>query len=79
MLIFNCKYSIVKQDETYQSAMRYSDRQNARAESDRAARNAILRTMNSGVEFYREVQGNEAFRKWILDWVFNATYAPPQS
>jgi hypothetical protein len=35
--------------------------------------------MNSGVEFYREVQGNEAFRKWILDWVFNATYASPQS
>lgn len=32
--------------------------------------------MSSGVELYREVQGNESFRKWILDMVFNATYAP---
>lgn len=67
---------IVSRDETYQNAMRYSDKQNARAESDRATRDAILATMSSGVELYREVQANDSFRKWILDMVFNATYTP---
>lgn len=33
--------------------------------------------MSSGVELYREVKSNEAFRRWILDMVFNATYHPP--
>ena len=68
---------IVSKDETYQNAMRYSDKQNARAESDRATGQAILATMSSGVELYREVQSNESFRRWILDMVFNATYNPP--
>jgi len=69
---------IVSQDETYQNAMRFSDRQNARAESDRATRAAIMATMSSGVELYKEVMGNESFCKWILDMVFNATYNPPK-
>ena len=67
---------IVSKDETYQNAMRYSDRQNARAESDRATTAAILATMSSGIELYREVQANESLRRWILDMVFNATYNP---
>ncbi len=57
--------------------MRFSDKQNARAESDRATTQAILNTMSTGVELYREVHENESFRKWILDMVFNATYVPP--
>ena len=68
---------IVSRDETYQNAMRFSDKQNARAESDRATGQAILATMSSGIELYREVQSNESFRRWILDMVFNATYNPP--
>ncbi|MBR4623805.1 MAG: hypothetical protein IKO45_04560 [Clostridia bacterium] len=68
---------IVSRDEAYQNAMRYSDKQNARAESDRATSQAVLATMSSGVKLYREVQSNELFRKWILDMVFNATYNPP--
>ena len=68
---------IVSRDETYQNAMRYSDKQNARAESDRATSAAILATMSSGIELYKEVQSNESFRRWILDMVFNATYNPP--
>lgn len=70
---------IVSKDETYQNAMRYSDRQNARAESDRATTAAILATMSSGIELYREVQANESLRRWILDMVFNATYKPTDS
>ncbi len=59
--------------------MRFSDKQNARAESDRATTAAILATMSSGIELYREVHSNESFRKWILDMVFNATYDPPRA
>ena len=69
---------IVSTDEAYRNAMKNSDKQNARTESDRAATEAILRTMSSGMELYREVQNNDSFRKWILDMVFNATYQPNQ-
>ena len=57
--------------------MLFSDKQNARAESDRATGQAIFATMSSGIELYREAQSNESFRRWILDMVFNATYNPP--
>ena len=67
---------VVSKDETYQNAMKYSDKQNARAESDRATTAAILATMSSGIELYKAVQSNDSFRKWILDMVFNATYKP---
>ena len=69
--------NIVKQDEAYQNAMQHSDAQNARAESDRATTKAILDTMSSGIELYKAVQGNDSFRKWIMDMVFNATYTKP--
>ena len=69
--------NIVKQDEAYQNAMQHSDAQNARAESDRATTKAILDTMSSGIELYKAIQGNDSFRKWIMDMVFNATYTKP--
>jgi len=71
--------NIVRQDEAYQNAIQYSDAQNARAESDRATTKAILATMSSGIELYKAVQGNDSFRKWIMDMVFNATYAKPEN
>lgn len=73
---------IVKQDEAYQNAMRYSDAQNARDESDRAVFEAILKTMSSGMELYTAFQddmrnsNNQSFKKWLLDMVFNSTYNP---
>ena len=73
---------IVKQDEAYQNAMRYSDAQNARDESDRAVFEAILKTMSSGMELYTAFQddmrnsNNQSFKKWLLDMVFNSTYSP---
>lgn len=76
---------IVMQDEAYQNAMKYSDAQNARDESDRATFEAILRTMSSGMELYTAFQddkrnkSNQSFKKWLLDMVFNATYNPGSS
>jgi type I restriction enzyme, R subunit len=71
--------NIVKKDEAYQNAMQHSDAQNARAESDRATKDAIIATMSSGIELYKAVQGNDSFRKWIMDMVFNATYSKPDN
>ena len=59
--------------------MKHSDRQNARDESDRATREAILKTMSSGIELFRAVQENDSLRRWIYDMVFNTTYIPPQN
>lgn len=72
--------NIVRQDEAYQNAMKYSDAQNARDESDRATFEAILRTMTSGMELYTVFQDDvrnkngQSFKKWLLDFVFNSTY-----
>lgn len=74
---------MVRQDEAYQNAMRYSDAQNARDESERATFDAIMNTMASGMELFTAFQddvhnaNNQSFRKWLLDTVFNATYQPP--
>ncbi len=53
--------------------MQHSNAQNARGESDRATNNAILNTMNSGIEMYKAVHAHDSFRN--LDMVFNATYS----
>lgn len=67
---------IVSQNETYQNAIRYSDKENAREESDKATSQAILSTMSSGIELYKQIQANESLRKWVYNMVFNETYDP---
>ena len=54
--------------------MQFSDKQNARDESDRAAHEAVMNSMQSGLELFREVQNNPSFRKWLFDRAFNSTY-----
>ena len=67
---------IVRQNETYQNAMRFSDKENAREESDKATFQAILSTMSSGIELYKQIQANESLRNWIYNMVFRETYNP---
>ncbi len=64
----------VKRDELYRNAMKNSDAQNARVESDRATLDAVLETMGTGIELYRAVHENEAFKSWLLREVFDQTY-----
>ena len=72
----------VAQDEAYQNAMLYSDEQNARDESDRAARDAIFRDVTSAMELYeafmddRRNSNNQSFSRWLLDLVFASNYHP---
>lgn len=65
---------IVAKDTAYQNAMKNSDSQNARDESDRATMEAILGTMTAGVELYKHISSNPSLKKWVLDMVFNTTY-----
>jgi len=71
---------IVNNNEVYHNAMKYSDAQNARDESDRATFAAILKTMTSGMEPYTAFQddvrnkNNQSFKRWLFDHVFNSTY-----
>ncbi len=67
---------IVAKDTAYQNAMRNSDAQNARDESDRATMAAILGTMSAGIDLYKQISGNPSLKKWIMDMVFNTTYSP---
>ena len=72
----------VSKDEAYQNAMKYSDAQNARDESDRAVNEAILNSIVNGTELYeafnddRRNKYNVSFKKWLLDEIFNMTYKP---
>lgn len=67
---------IVSQNETYQNAMRYSDKENAREESDKATLAAILATMSTGIELYKQINSNESLKRWVFNMVFNETYNP---
>lgn len=76
---------MVAQDEAYQNAIKYSDAQNARDESDRATREAIFKNITSGMELYKAFQddkrnkNNQSFQKWLLDFVFTMTYKPEET
>ncbi len=69
-------FEAVRNDERYQNAMQGTDRQNARDESDRAAQDAIMASMQSGFELFKAVQENPSFKKWLFDHAFTSTYHP---
>ena len=72
----------VAQDEAFQNAMMHSDAQNARDESDRAAKDAIFRDVTSAMELYeafmddKRNSNNQSFSKWLLNLVFTTNYHP---
>ncbi len=74
----------VAQDEAYRNAMKHSDAQNARDESDRAAKDAIFRDVTSAMELYeafmddKRNSNNQSFSKWLLDLVFTVNYHPEE-
>jgi len=72
----------VAEDEAFKNAMLHSDEQNARDESDRAARDAIFRDVTSAMELYeafmddKRNSNNQSFSKWLLNLVFTVNYHP---
>ena len=67
----------VAKDETYQNAMRNSDAESARLESDRALQQIIVDAMSDQLELFGQFQDNSSFRRWLSDLVFRQTYLPP--
>jgi type I restriction enzyme R subunit len=67
---------MVAKDESYQFAMRNSDAQNARLESERALQQVIFSIMADNMELFKQFQDNPSFKKWLSDMVFNMTYNP---
>ena len=78
--------AMVSKDEKYQNAMKNSDEQSARLESERALQQVIFAIMADNMELFKQFQDNPSFKKWLFDLVFNLTYnkegkpyeAPPQ-
>lgn len=66
--------AMVSRDEKYQNAMRNSDKQNARMESERALQQVIFSIMADNMELFKQFQDNMSFKKWLSDMVFNLTY-----
>lgn len=68
--------AMVAKDDRYQNAMKNSDKQNARIESDRALQSVIFGIMADNMELFKQYQDNASFKKWLSDLVFNITYNP---
>lgn len=66
--------TMVSRDKKYQNAMRNSDEQEARTESERALQNVIFSIMSDNMELFKQFQDNSSFKKWLTNMVFNQTY-----
>jgi len=66
--------AVVSKDVAYQNAMKNSDKQNAKIESERALGKAVLNMMSDNMELFKQFTDNPSFRKWLTDTVFNLTY-----
>jgi type I restriction enzyme R subunit len=64
----------VSKDRAYQDAMRSTDSQEARTESDRALKEVILGMFSDNMELFKRFSDDPDFRKWLSDRVFTATY-----
>ena len=66
--------AMVSKDEKYRNAMKNSDEQSARLESERALQQVIFAIMADNMELFKQFQDNPSFKKWLSDMVFNLTY-----
>jgi type I restriction enzyme R subunit len=65
---------MVSRDKKYQNAMKNSDEQEARTESERALQQTILNIMGDNIELFKQYQDNPSFRKWLANRIFMLTY-----
>jgi type I restriction enzyme R subunit len=66
--------AMVSKDEKYRNAMKNSDKQNARMESDRVLNSVIYNIMSDNMELFKQFNDNQSFKKWLSDMVFSVTY-----
>jgi type I restriction enzyme R subunit len=63
----------VKADTAYQNARKYSDKQNARIEHDKALLRVMTAFLQDDTELFKQFSDNESFRRWLGDTVFLLT------
>jgi type I restriction enzyme, R subunit len=68
----------VAADKAYQNAMLNSDKQNARIEHDKALQRVLLELLADHTELFKQFSDNPAFKKWLSDSNFAATYNDTQ-
>ncbi|SHN63857.1 type I restriction endonuclease subunit R [Desulfovibrio litoralis] len=66
--------AMVSRDSRYQNAMKNSDKQNARIESERALKDVVFGIMSDNMELLKQFNDNPSFKKWLSDMVFSVTY-----
>lgn len=66
--------AMVSRDEKYRNAMKNSDEQSARLESERVLQQVIFAIMADNMELFKQFQDNPSFKKWLSDLVFHLTY-----
>ncbi|NLG78559.1 MAG: type I restriction endonuclease subunit R [Firmicutes bacterium] len=64
----------VAADTAYQNARKYSDKQNARIEHDKALVRVMTALLQDDTELFKQFSDNEGFRRWLADTVFGLTY-----
>lgn len=64
----------VAADKAYQNAMKNSDKQNARIEHNKALQRVVIELLTDHTELFKQFSDNPAFRKWLSDINFLATY-----
>jgi type I restriction enzyme R subunit len=69
----------VAADAAYQNARRFSDKQNARIEHDKALVRAMTALIQDDTELFKQFSDNESFRRWLTDTVFALTYGEGRS
>jgi type I restriction enzyme R subunit len=69
----------VAADAAYQNARRFSDKQNARIEHDKALGRVMTALIQDDTELFKQFSDNDSFRRWLQDKVFELTYGGPAS
>jgi len=64
----------VAADTAYKNARKYSDKQNARIEHDKALLRVMTALLKDDTELFKQFNDNESFRRWLSDTVFALTY-----
>jgi type I restriction enzyme, R subunit len=55
--------------------MKNSDKQNARIEHDKALQRVIIEIRSDHPELFKQFSDNQAFKRWLSDTIFLATYS----
>jgi len=67
----------VAADTAYENARRYSDKQNARIEHDKALQRVMTALLQDDTQLFKRFSDDSDFRRWLTDTVFGLTYDAP--